>query len=92
MITGDRTYCLCDTGRCGLGDSPVDLVAGVYEESFEWDGREWSGPSDTQNPKGDPFPPGTYQIRVTAAGTHRDDGGSEVPWEVVGTVAVHLVP
>ena len=91
-ITGDHTYCLCDTGRCGRGNSTVDLVPGVHEASFEWDGREWFGPSDTQNPKGDPFPPGTYEVRVTASGTYRDDGGAEVPWEAVARVGLHLVP
>jgi hypothetical protein len=70
----------------------VDLVAGVYEASFEWDGREWFGPSDTGNPKGDPFPPGTCQVRVSASGTYRDEGGAEVPWEATATTSVHLVP
>jgi hypothetical protein len=93
MITGDgRTYCLCDTGLCAPRDYRVDLAAGEYEGSFEWDGREWFGPSDTSNPKGPPFPPGTYQIRLTASGTYRNGGGAEVPWDASATVGVHLVP
>jgi len=93
MITGDHQYCPCDTGRCGLQDAVVDLKMGVYENTFEWDGREWMGPSDTNRPKGDPFPPGTYQIRINASGTYREAGGEEVQqWDVTGTVEVHLVP
>ena len=92
MLSGDRhAYCLCDTGRCGRGDTQTDLVTGVYETRFEWDGRNWFGPSDFNNPKGEPFPPGTYTLRVTAEGT-RDEAGSEVPWEVQGAVEFHLVP
>jgi hypothetical protein len=93
MITGDRhTYCLCDTGRCAPRDHHVDLQAGVHEGHFEWDGREWLGPSDTQNPKGDFFPPGTYQIRVSAGGSYLDAQGAEIQWEAAGTVGLHLVP
>ncbi|MBI4602552.1 MAG: hypothetical protein HY721_11390, partial [Planctomycetes bacterium] len=93
LISGyGHNYCLCDTGFCPPGDYRVDLVAGVYEGRFEWDGREWLGPSDTGNPKGDPFPPGTYEVRVTAAGEHRDATGSEVHWEAAGTVGIHVVP
>ena len=92
MIAGNgQSYCLCDMGRCGRGNAETDLVVGVYEGRFEWDGRNWFGPSDFNNPKGEPFPPGTYTLRVTAAGT-RDEAGSEVPWEVQGTVEFHLVP
>ena len=93
MVTGDgHTYCLCDTGLCAPRDYRVDLEAGVYEGRFDWDGREWLGPSDTGNPKGAPFPPGTYNIRVTAAGDYREARGSEIHWEAAGTVPIHLVP
>ena len=88
MVTGrGHTYCRCDTGRCPPRDYQADLEAGVYESRFEWDGREW-----IENATGDPFPPGTYSIRVTAAGTYPGAAGSEIHWEAVGTVGIHLVP
>jgi hypothetical protein len=89
---GGHSYCLCDTGRCGRGDEARDLAPGVHEGRFEWDGRNWFGPSDFNNPKGEPFPPGTYRFQVRAAGTYRDAGGSEIPWEAEGSVGFHLVP
>jgi hypothetical protein len=93
MVSGrGSTYCLCDTGHCAPGDYGVALQAGVYEAGFEWDGRTWLGPSDTSNPKGDPFPPGTYEIQVSASGSHREAGGPEMQYEVVGTVKLYIVP
>ncbi len=50
-------------GSCG----PVTIPAGVYHRTFAWDGRNWSGPSDTGNPEGAPFPPGDYELDVTTA-------------------------
>jgi hypothetical protein len=92
IFANGQSYCLCDTGLCPAGDPEIDLVPGVHEGRFGWDGRNWFGPSDFNNPKGEPFPPGTYTLRVTARGTHRPDGGSEVPWDVQGSVEFHLVP
>ncbi len=93
VISGDgQTYCLCDVGRCAPHEEALDLRAGVYEAVFEWDGRNWHGPSDTSNPKGDPFPPGKYELRLRAAGTYRASEGSELPYEVLGTLEFYLVP
>jgi hypothetical protein len=55
----DQLYCLMDYG---LGAPPEEVVKtlkkGTYVHSFEWDGRNWTGPSDFNNPKGKAFPAG----------------------------------
>ncbi|MGQ9589872.1 MAG: dockerin type I repeat-containing protein [Planctomycetota bacterium] len=89
---GGQIYCLCDVGRCAPGEHRGPLAAGVYEARFEWDGRNWYGPSDTSNPKGDPFPPGVYELRIAAAGTYVGVNGTESPYEMLGTLEFFLVP
>jgi hypothetical protein len=86
---GSQLYCLCDVGRCFPAENEADLVPGVYEARFDWQGRNWQGPSDTNNLPGDPFPPGTYRFEVRAAGTY---GVERTPWEVSAGVDVHLWP
>jgi hypothetical protein len=64
------------TGGC----SAVTLSKGTYSRTFTWDGVNWSGPSDTGNPKGAPFPPGDYTLTVsTTPGTLdvRDAGATD---------------
>jgi hypothetical protein len=62
-------YCLMDFG---LGAPPKEIVRtvkkGTYLHSIEWDGRNWTGPSDFGNPRGKPFPAGTYEVMVTLRG------------------------
>lgn len=90
---GGQKYCLCDTGLCmPPSDTPVDLQAGTFSSSFDWDGVNWAGPSDTGNPKGKPFPPGSYTVTVSAKGTMPDGVGGKQPFEVVGTRSLTLVP
>jgi hypothetical protein len=64
-----QVYCLLDFG---LGAPPREVVKtvkrGNYLHAFTWDGRNWMGPSDTGQPKGKPFPAGTYTITVTLRG------------------------
>lgn len=74
-----QSYCLCDIGFCQgepLSSTPVN---GVHDRSFTWDGRNWNGPSDTNNAEGAPFPPGSYTINLTSTGTWTDasDAGSD---------------
>jgi hypothetical protein len=89
---GLESYCICDVGRCIPPLSlPQTLAPGSYPAAFEWDGRNWSGPSDTQNPKGAPFPPGSYTLSVTSKG-RVDRSGVDGTYEVVGTFDVVLVP
>lgn len=69
-ISGNnQRYCLEDFG---LGFPPkgkaATLKKGEYKHAFEWDGRNWAGPSDTNNPKGKAFPAGTYDVTVTIHG------------------------
>ena len=47
----------------------MTLPAGQASGEFTWTGRSWWGPSDTGNPMGAPFPPGSYTLEVSAVGT-----------------------
>jgi hypothetical protein len=51
----DQMYLLSDFGLAGPPQEVVKtLKKGTYVHSFEWDGRNWNGPSDTGIPKGKP--------------------------------------
>jgi hypothetical protein len=92
-VFGDeQSWCICDTGLCG-GDDPslVTLASGEFAETFRWNGVNWTGPSDFGNPEGDPFPPGTYTVSVTAIG-QQGAGEEAVSFEVLGTLEITLVP
>ena len=83
QISGkDQLYCLIDFG---LGVPPKEVVKtlrkGTYVHSFEWDGRNWTGPSDFGNPKGKPFPAGTYDVTVTLRGKLITDKG-KAPYQI----------
>src|SRR5262249_45250678 len=85
-------YCICDEGLCRPPTgTAVTISAGHYGHGFTWDGTNWTGPSDTGNPKGAAFPAGTYALRVSAVGTWSADGAM-VPFTVVGTLPITLVP
>lgn len=85
-ISGNgQLYCLEDFG---LGKPPADkdqiiqtLKKGTYVHSFPWDGRNWTGPSDTARPKGEPLPPGTYEVPVKIHGSRMTSQG-RVPYEL----------
>ncbi len=67
---GTQRYCRCDTGRCVPGNLPAyTLHAGTYPGTFLWDGKNWTGPSDTGNPEGAPFPAGDYAFQISATGS-----------------------
>ena len=63
------------------------LVAGTYPDSLPWDGVNWFGPSDFNNPKGPPFPPGTYAVKIRAIGQREGQ-----PFEVLGELPITLTP
>lgn len=92
VMGGGQSYCICDTGLCfPPPETPVTLVAGVYPATFAWDGVNWGGPSDTGNPKGAPFPAGTYNVTVSAVGQREVDAGL-VGFVVTGTLGIELTP
>jgi hypothetical protein len=79
-----QRYCLCDKGLCpGLPQKRMTLRKGRYPGAFLWDGRNWSGMSDTEAAKGDPFPVGRYTLVVSAVG-NRWDGERDVTFQVTG--------
>ena len=92
-LSGDgQKYCLCDIGICPApGGMSNPVPAGTYPGTFSWDGVNWNGPSDFGAPKGEPFPPGDYTLRVSAVGEY-DEAGAKKPFTVEGTFLLHLVP
>jgi hypothetical protein len=89
-----QRYAIEDVGLCApMNPQPMTLSAGRHEHTFDWDGVNWSGPSDTGVPKGPPFPAGVYTLRVRAAGTTTSSGGGAMrPFEVIRTLEITLVP
>jgi hypothetical protein len=94
-VSGNQQgYALRDLGFCPpRTDAPFTLRAGRYQHTFHWDGVNWSGPSDTSQPKGPPFPAGVYTLRLSAGGEHVPAGGEmRRAYEVAGTLALTLTP
>ena len=86
-----QRYCLCDYGLCL--EEPVEfrtLPKGTYPGTFYWEGRNWTGSSDTMRPKGDAFPPGRYTLTVSAIGLRRV-ANQEKYFKVVGSYVFDLV-
>lgn len=91
-ISGDgQSYSLADIGLGQPKDSPRGIQKGTHLLSFDWDGKNWAGPSDTSNPKGPPFPPGTYQLTVRLTGEVLTPDGRR-PYEISRSASVQLVP
>lgn len=85
---GNESYCVCDTGLCPEPPAtPVVVGAGTYPAVFDWDGKNWFGPSDTGNPKGPPFPPGEYTLHVSTKGEHAGQ-----PFESSSDLKIELTP
>lgn len=82
---GSNSWCICDEGNCPDYASTATLPAGTTTGSFTWDGVNWGGPSDTMNPKGDPFPAGAYTVQIEAKGTR-----AEAPFSVSATLDITL--
>lgn len=83
-----QQYCICDEGLCMNQAQPVTMHPGSFDAVFEWDGVNWYGPSDTGNPKGQPFPPGNYTLVVRAEGKY----GAGKTFAVNGTMVIDLLP
>jgi hypothetical protein len=88
---GGQQYCICDTGLCAFQEQAVTLKKGTYPGKFSWDGKNWSGPSDTGNPKGKDFPAGKYTLEVSAKGRAKVFGVNQ-DFTVWATIPVNLVP
>ena len=59
-----------DNGLCAPQNRDVrTLAAGTHRASLHFEARDWFGRSDTNNPKGAVWPPGTYTFRVSGSGT-----------------------
>lgn len=87
-----QSYAISDTGLCpGTSETPLQVQAGAHQESFEWQGRNWGGPSDTSNPVGPPFPPGEYRLQVSAVGSVLDEGAWR-SFKIESSVPVVLTP
>ena len=91
LAGGGQRYCICDVGLCRAMPTATTLVAGRFHHTFMWDGTNWTGPSDTGNPPGPPFPAGSYTLSVSAVGTWIVGGGT-TPFRVLGTMGITLVP
>lgn len=87
---GGHSYSLSDIGL-GPPDQPKarTIRKGRYPFSLKWDGRNWSGPSDFDNPKGKPFPPGVYKVSVKIIGDVISAEGKQ-PYAVTGSAVVTL--
>jgi unsaturated rhamnogalacturonyl hydrolase len=86
-ISGNgQRYDLLDFGlRVPRAEVATTIKKGTYECAFAWDGRNWAGPSDTMNPKGAPFPAGTYDVKVTIRGKV-----GTTPYEITQTTKLVL--
>jgi hypothetical protein len=94
VLSGNgQRYCLCDIGLCRLPPSDIQTTVhpGTYPATFAWDGRNWTGPSDFNQPKGLPFPAGDYLLTVSSIG-QVDEGSSRRDFAVTSTVPIRLVP
>lgn len=90
IVSGQgQRYCLCDTGHCPAKAPLANPPVGNTDVTFDWDGVNWSGPSDFGNPKGAAFGPGDYAFEVKAKGTF---GSPTVPWEAVAKLPFTLTP
>lgn len=89
IMGGGHSYGLFDVGLGKPDLRPRRIERGTYPHSFAWDGRNWGGPSDTGMPKGEPFPPGTYTLRVRVKGEIETPNGRK-PYDVSDTAIVVL--
>ena len=88
------SWCLCDTGLCPPVDDTQPFPStqvGSYTVNFVWDGHTWSGPSDTMQKPGAPFPPGIYELSVTAQGQYQTATG-KAPYSMTATLPIQLTP
>jgi|SRR5450631_3180371 len=90
---GGQRYCICDVSLC-LQSFTTSTTVGSYAHQIAWDGRNWDGPSNTDNPEGAPFPVGTYTVTVTAIGSidGTPSGASPENFIVTATRTITITP
>jgi hypothetical protein len=90
---GGQHYCLCDRGLPNRSycEQPATLHAGVYSAAFTWDGRNWTGPSDTNNPKGEYFPVGAYRLDIIAQGSQGAIDAGATAFSVNAAFGINLI-
>ncbi|WP_437713637.1 hypothetical protein WMF45_47415 [Sorangium sp. So ce448] len=78
-----QLYCLCDVGCCAPDEAvTVQVDATTVTQTIRWSGRQWTGPSDTSTPEGDPFAPGSYEVEVTFDGQGQGSVTAKLPIEI----------
>jgi hypothetical protein len=91
-ISGNgQSYSLRDLGLGWDDDRPRLIGQGTHVLSFDWDGKNWGGPSDTDNPRGPPFPAGEYILDVRLAGQVQMPDGRR-PYDISRSASIRLVP
>jgi hypothetical protein len=79
-----QSYCVCDQGCCApTQDQTIQPIATTSSAPYMWSGRTWGGPSDTGNPEGDFFLPGSYFVTVTFDGFAAGTVVAQLPIEIV---------
>ena len=92
ILGNGQSFALRDIGLGeGIPGKPISLKNGRYACAFEWHGRNWDGPSDTDAGQGAPFPPGTYTLTVRLLGWMDSPDGCE-GYQVSQAIPVTLNP
>ena len=90
---GTQKWCLCDQGLCAPIKPPFTAsLPGSYHVTFNWDGNNWYGPSDTGNKPGPAFPPGDYVFTVSISGDHQKADGSVETFSATAKLPITLTP
>ena len=84
-----QSYSQYDRGMGQPRLTPVTIKKGVYPHTFQWDGKNWSGPSDYGVPEGPPFPSGVYTLCVSAIG-EQEVNGTRQPFRIEANIPVTL--
>ncbi|WP_437528758.1 hypothetical protein WME79_46420 [Sorangium sp. So ce726] len=78
-----QLYCLCDVGCCAPDEAvTVQVDATTATQTIRWSGRQWTGPSDTNNPEGAFFSKGSYNVEVTFDGQEQGSVTAKLPFEI----------
>ena len=91
IVGNGQRYALYDAGYCDCSwkgrPKRLTLKKGRYQGAFFWNGVNWSGPSDFDNPQGRPFPPGTYRFGVRIMRLQN----KQPPEHIIGGMQIKLI-